>query len=841
MSSAIDQYFLTQETDLLKSLQSSPTGISNEEAEKRLKEFGENKLTSVKRKNLFILLLGQFKNALTIILVSSAILSFFLGQQTDGLIILTIIIISALLGFFQEKGAMDAVQKLLNLVRIQAKVLRENTEYSIPVSEVVPGDIALLSAGDMVPADARLLESRDLFVNEAMLTGETFPLEKKCTALNGATTIAERINSVFMGTNVISGTAKALIVKTGTRTELGAISEHLRQLKPDTEFQKGIRRFGLMLMQVTLILLFIIFTVNIFLHKPILDSFLFSLAIAVGLTPQLLPAIISINLAKGATNMARQRVIVKRLDSIENLGSMNILCSDKTGTLTEGNVTVQKAVNYQGEEDEKIFRLAYINAHFESGFTNPLDEAICKHAELPMDGITKLDELPYDFIRKCLSIAVETPQGKIMITKGAFDQVLSRCSTVEDGGQLSDIRDKKEEIENLVRSYCRDGFRTIAIAHKPLDGQFTRIDRKDEAGMCLAGLLLLSDPPKTDAAKTLLDLKNMGITLKIITGDNEFVAEHLGKEVGISNPVILTGTKLAQMSAEALVGQVGQTDIFASVEPNQKESILLALKKAGNVVGFIGDGINDAPALHIADVGISVNGAVDVAKEAADIVLLGKDLQVLIHGVKEGRKTFANTLKYIFMATSANFGNMFSVAGTSVFLSFLPLLPKQVLFINLLTDIPEMTIASDSVDDYLISAPTRINMSFIRRFMVVFGLISSVFDYLTFAILLFLLKADIDRFRTGWLIESVVSAALIVLVVRTSKSFFKSRPGKFLLLATLSVIVFVIFLPLMPLASVLGLVALPLNYYGWIFLVILAYALAAETAKKFFYKKVRLR
>jgi Mg2+-importing ATPase len=842
MIPASNSYYSSDEKSLLISLGTRPEGLSYEEADRRLKEFGFNSLKrSVNHSNLR-LFLNQFKNALTLILIASAILSFFLGEQTDAVIILVIVFASAILGFYQERGAANAVRKLLEMVCIDTRVVRDGREISVPIEHIVPGDIALLSAGDMVPGDCRLLESRDLFCNEATLTGETFPSEKKCSILTVPTRIAERTNTVFMGTNITSGMARAVVVKTGAETEFGTISQHLGHAQPETDFQKGIRHFGFFLMQITLVLMLGIFSINIALHKPILDSFLFSLAIAVGLTPQLLPAIISINLAKGASNMAKQKVIVKKLASIENLGSMNILCSDKTGTLTEGKVVVHRSVNYNGDEDEEVFKLAYLNAYFESGFLNPLDEAIRTFGNPDISGMKKLDELPYDFIRKCLSIAVTGPSGNLIITKGAFDQVLGKCDFIEkSGGDFSAIDAVRKELIQRYQSFGREGYRIIAVAYKPVPPEFERMSKTDESKMCFKGMLLLSDPPKNDAAATIDELKKLGISLKVITGDSVSVAEHLSKQIGIDHPVICSGSDLSQMTSEALIQQANNINVFAAVEPNQKERILVALKKSGNVVGFIGDGINDAPALHTADVGISVDSAVDVAKEAADIVLLGKDLQVLISGVKEGRKTFANTLKYIFMATSANFGNMFSMAGSSLFLSFLPLLPKQVLLTNLLTDIPEMTIATDSVDSSMISQPRRINLAFIRKFMIVFGIISSIFDYITFGLLLFWLHANVDQFRTGWLIESVLSASAIVLIVRTSQPFYRSMPGRYLLLATVSVMMVVTFLPLTFFAPFLGIVPLPAIFYLWVLIIILLYVMTAEIAKKIFYRMVAVK
>ncbi len=835
-NTALYQY---KEDVLLDTLKSGTNGLSEKEAADRLLAYGYNKLKPATHQTTALLFVRQFKSPLTIILVASAILSFFLGERTDSLIILFIIMVSAGLGFFQEKGAAGAVNKLLSLVRVDTRIIRDGNEISVPMEHVVPGDVVILSAGNIVPGDCRLLESKDLFINEASLTGETFPAEKKCGTLQQTVRMSQRNNMLFMGTSVVSGSAKAVIGKTGITTEFGGISNHLRVLQPETAFEKGIRRFGYLLMEITLLLVLIVFAINIFMHKPVLDSFLFSLAIAVGLTPQLLPAIISINLAKGASNMAKLQVIVKKLSSIENLGSMNVLCADKTGTLTEGKVSLYKSVNYKGIENNKVFTMAYLNAFFETGFTNPIDSAIRNQPPPSMTGIQKLDELPYDFIRKCLSIVVDDHSSHYIITKGAFDQVIAKCNMVEDEeGKLIPMTDLKEALRLQYTSFCQKGYRILGIAYKPIPGDKMKMEKSDESEMRMLGLLLFTDVPKADASATLHELKKLGISLKIITGDNALVAAHVSQQVGIDHPVILTGEQLSQMNSEALVNKVNHTDIFAGVEPSQKERILLALKRAGNTVGFLGDGINDAPALHAADVGISVNGAVDVAKEAADIVLLGNDLHVLINGVKEGRKTFANTMKYIFMATGANFGNMFSMAGSSLFLSFLPLLPKQVLLTNLLTDIPEMTIATDSVDDSMIDHPRKMNIVFIRKFMIVFGIISSVFDYLTFIVLLYWLRAGVDEFRTGWLLESVVSASLIVLILRTSKPFYRSRPGKYLMIATFSVVVITILLPYSPFAKALGLISLPLSFNLWLALIVILYGITAELAKRIFYRNV---
>jgi Mg2+-importing ATPase len=832
-------YWSCPEQQLLRELSCLEEGLSSEEATHRQNSRNLHPLNIRQEVSGLLLLMRQFKSPITLILIAAAVLSFFLGERSDAFIIIAIILASATMGYFQEKTAASAVRRLMQMVQVRVTVIRDGQERKLFVEEVVPGDVVSLNAGQTVPGDCRILSSRDLYINEASLTGETFPTEKKCGLVNPNATLSEKNNVLFMGTHVISGTARALVILTGADTEFGKISSRLRKLQPETEFERGIRRFGYLLMEVTLLLVVIIFSLNIFLQKPVVDSFLFSLAIAVGLTPQLLPAIISINLAKGATRMADHSVIVKKLSAIENFGSMNILCTDKTGTITKGEVIVHQALNIDGNEDSAIFRLAYLNARFETGFSNPIDLAIVNYASPDIKGVTKLDELPYDFIRRRLSILVAEENARTLITKGSFEQVLAACSHAQDGnGHIVEIEGLRATITSLYTSSSSEGFRVLGIAYKRPGPHEGSLKKEDETNMVFAGLLLLTDPPKEDIAGTLDKLHRMGITVKIITGDNALVARQVSRLVGLDNPVILTGGQIREMSTEALIRQAANTTIFAAVEPNQKERILLALKKAGNVVGFMGDGINDAPALHSADVGISVSGAADVAREAADIVLLGNDLKVLVEGVQEGRKTFANTLKYIFMATSANFGNMFSMAGASVFLSFLPLLPKQVLLTNLLTDIPEMTIATDTVDPALVETPHRMDIHFIRRFMILFGIISSFFDYITFVILIYGLHAGTVAFRTGWFIESVVSASLIVLVVRTSGLFFRRRPGKWLLLSTTGIIIVTLSLPYTPLAGILGLAPLPGSFYMNLAAIVVCYMATAEIAKFFFYGKV---
>jgi Mg2+-importing ATPase len=825
--------------ELLKNLHITLTGLTTDEAKERLISYGANRLKPQKRSDAFTLLIAQFKSPIIIILLFATGLSLFLHNPVDASIILTIVVISGLLGFWQEHSASDAVAKLLAIVQIKATVLRNGNQQDIHVEEIVPGDIVILNAGDIVPGDCMLLESKDVFADEAMLTGETFPVEKSVSVLPADTALANRTNTVWMGTHIVSGNAKALVILTGKNTEFGKVSERLKLKAPETEFEHGIRRFGYFLGEVTLILVVIIFAINVYLHRPILESFLFSLALAVGLTPQLLPAIISINLAHGAKKMAAKKVIVKRLASIENFGSMNVICSDKTGTLTEGTVKVESALNVNGEASEKVFQFAFLNAFYETGFTNPIDKAILDFRKIDMAGYVKQDEIPYDFLRKRLSIVVTHSNEHLMVTKGALSNILDVCSSVETKDEsIIDISSMKDLIQKHFVEFSNLGFRTLGVAYKKLSSD-SLINKNDEKDMTFLGFLTLFDPPKPNITDTIDSLKKLGVSLKVITGDNHLVAASISKKMGLSDIRIISGPELRLMSDAALIRSVGTVDVFAEIEPNQKERIIIAMKKAGNVVGYMGDGINDASALHAADVGISVDTAADVARDAADIVLLEKDLGVLIDGVREGRTTFANTLKYVFMATSANFGNMFSMAGVSLFIPFLPLLPKQILLTNLMTDFPEMTIATDRVDEQMIDYPRRWDIKAIRKFMITFGLVSSVFDYLTFGLLLLVLHANEGQFRTGWFLESVISASMIVLVIRSRKPFFRSRPGKYLLIATLTIAVLTLILPFTPLGNVFGFSPLSLSTYLLLLMIVVVYIVAAEITKTIFYKKVK--
>ncbi len=837
MSQYASTFWNLPQRELLQLLHTAQHGLSSADAARRLKNYAPRALAPRRRADTLALLADQFRSPTVLILAFTAGMSFFLGDATDAIIILAIVLTSGVLGFWQERGAADAVARLLAVVRVNATVLRDGRPTEVPAEQVVPGDVVVLAAGASIPADCLILASRDLFVDQAALTGETFPVEKTPGVLAADTPLGERSNTVYTGTHVVSGTAQAVVVHTGPDTEFGRVAERLRLRPPETAFVHGVRRFGYFLMEVTLLLVLAIFAINVYLARPVLDSLLFALALAVGLTPQLLPATISINLALGAKRMAGRQVIVKRLSSIEDFGSMNVLCADKTGTLTEGVVRLHAALGVDGQPSEKVLLYAYLNAAYETGFANPIDEAIRTYRRYDLSPYRKLDEVPYDFIRKRLSILIDHESTHLLVTKGAVANVLSVCTAIEaPDGSITSLDSARWEIERQFSEVSSQGLRAIAVAYRDL-GSATAISKEHEADMTFLGFLVFLDPPKPNIAATLAGLRDLGVALKVITGDNRLVAANLAQQIGLPRADVITGPELRYLGDEALMLRANAVDVFAEVEPNQKERIILALRKTGNVVGYLGDGINDGPALHAADVGISVDGAVDVAKQAADIVLLQKDLGVLKQGISEGRTTFANTLKYVFMATSANFGNMFSMALASLFLPFLPLLPKQILLLNLLTNIPEMTIATDSVDHEWILKARRWNIGFIRDFMLAFGPLSSIFDILTFAVLLIALRASPEQFRAGWFIESLVSATIIVLVVRTRRPFFRSRPSSYLLVTTLLVAAVGLVLPFNWLGEVFGFVALPLVFVLALGAIVTLYVGAAEAAKKVFYRR----
>ena len=823
---------------LLQALHSGHEGLSLLAAHRRLRVFGPNTVGERAQVSGLRLFLRQFESPLIIILVAAALIAAALQDWTNSIIILAIVFGSGILSFIQEFRASQAVETLRARVRVTSAVLRGGHSEGVPAAEVVPGDIVTLSAGDLIPADGVLLEAKDFFVSQAALTGESYPVEKAPGTAPANATVAERANCVFMGTSVRSGTARMVVVHTGHASVFGAIAERLRLRPPETEFERGIRQYGYLLMRIMLVMALAVFAANILLARAPVDSLLFAIALAVGMSPELLPAIVTITLAQGARQMAARGVIVRRLAAIENLGSMDVLCTDKTGTLTEGVLRLDAALDIGGKSSPAAFKAALINANLQTGLANPLDQAIVaagKTQGVDIAAYRKLDEVPYDFTRKRLSVLMQEGEGTPqLITKGALEDVVAVCTSVAgaDGPAPLDA-EARAQIEKLFADYSSSGFRVLAVAHKDLPGK--SCTRADEAALTFIGFLRFLDPPKPDIQRALTDLLTLGIRVKVITGDNRLVAAHVAQLVGMQAAQVLTGHELNSLHDEALWHMAERADIFAEIDPNQKERIVLALKKRGHVVGYLGDGINDAPALHAADVGVSVDQAVDVAKEAADFVLLEHDLDVLRAGVEQGRKTFANTLKYIAITTSANFGNMISMAIASLLLPFLPLLAKQILLNNFLSDIPAMAIASDNVDREWIERPRRWSIRNLRSFMVVFGPISSVFDFLTFGVLLWVWQAGPELFRTGWFVESLMTELLITLVVRTYRPFYRSKPGRMLWLATLIMTLVTLAVPYLSGMTIFDFEPLPPALLASLLAITALYVAASELAKRLIY------
>ncbi len=828
---------------LAASLRSSTTGLSSGEAAARLNAAGKNSIGNKDRTTALGTFIRQFRSSLVLVLVFAAGVSAFVGEGNEAAIIAFIVLASCFLSFTQEFGASKAMAALTVRVSSKTTALRDGVESSVPSTTIVPGDVIRLSAGNLIPADGVLVDARDFNVSEAALTGETFPVVKSPGLSPPQVTIAQRTNAVFTGTSVRSGIATVLVARTGRHTEYASIATAIARSAPETQFAKGIRRFGYLMTEIMLVIVILVFAANLFLHRPLIDSLLFSLALAVGLTPELLPAIISVTLARGAHAMAAGGVIVRRLDAIENLGSMDLLCTDKTGTLTEGVIQLNACKDMNGGESTDVRFWALLNATLQSGMANPLDEAIgsARSDTDPLSDWEKVDEIPYDFVRKRLSVVVRR-QGAaedLMICKGAVSNVLEACLSILDGAAEKPLTPAHSSaIDGKMRAWSSQGYRVLGLATRRFPGGKS-YGRHDEIGLCFAGFLLFLDPPKAGMADTLKAVGDRGITVKVITGDNRYVAAHLAETIGIKHRNILTGEELAHMTKEALFGRAPRTDLFVEIDPNQKERIIEALRRRGHVVGYLGDGINDAPALHEADIGISVDGAVDVAREAADMILLKRDLDILLRGVDDGRRTFANTIKYISITTSANFGNMVSMAFASLALPFLPMLAQQILLNNLLSSLPSLAIARDRVDADQIEAPRRWNIGSIRRFMIYFGLMSSCFDFLTFGLLLLVMHANADMFRTGWFVESLLTQLAIVLVIRTRKAFWQSRPGTLLAWLTLAVAVFALLIPYLPGADWFGFTPLPAIVMIGLLAITLIYLAASETTKRWFFSRER--
>ncbi|NEJ23374.1 magnesium-translocating P-type ATPase [Rhizobium leguminosarum] len=833
-------YWAQSQPELLKKLKSQLSGLTSAEAALRLQRYGANTVDAGSGSSAFRTLLKQFLSPLVLILIFAAGVAASVGELHDALIIGCIVLASSLLGFTQEYRASRAVESLRKSVSLSATVLRDGTARAVPAEAIVPGDIINLSAGSLVPADAVILASRDLNVSEAALTGETFPVGKAPGISPPQAQIGARLNCVFTGTSVRSGTATALAVATGHQTEFAAIAHAVTRQLPETEFSRGIRRFGYLMTRIMLVIVFVVFVANLLLQRPLIDSLLFSLALGVGLTPELLPAIISVTLARGARVMARQGVIIRRLEAMENLGSMDLLCTDKTGTLTEGVIRLDGCIAVDGAPSERVRLLALLNASLQTGLTNPLDEAILSSAGHvgKLADYRKVEEIPYDFARKRLSVVVDGKDGTVLVCKGAVANVLAVCTTARVGSVVRSLDAKLlNAVDERFRTWSEEGIRVIAVATRRIASKGAGFGKDDEAELSLEGFLLFLDPPKTGVKEALAGLKHRGIRIKIISGDNRYVVKHLAATIGLKCSHLLTGGEIAAMSSDALFARAAKTDLFVEIDPNQKEQIIKALRRARHVVGYLGDGINDAPALHEADVGISVDSAVDVAREAADIVLLRRDLDVLTRGIDDGRRTFANTLKYISIATSANFGNMVSMAIASLFLPFLPLLAKQILLNNLLADVPSMAIATDRVEHADVLRPKRWSIASIERFMFCFGPISSLFDFLTFSFLLLAMGAGVDQFRTGWFIESLITQLATMLILRTSAASWKSRPSRLLLGATVLIGIVAIALPSLPFSSTFGFVPLPAPLLAGLLGISLVFAVTLEIAKRLFFRR----
>jgi Mg2+-importing ATPase len=836
LSLPIDELFVRLET--------SQSGLTSQVAESRLEIYGYNELAKRKKRTAIVKFLSEFRSPLVIILLLAGLLSGFFGEMINATIIFSIVFVSVVLDFYQESKAEKAAEMLKEKVTTTATVLRDSVKQEVKLSEIVPGDIVYLSAGDMVPADARVVNAKDFFVNQSALTGESFPVEKTPAPLKAkGAAITEWNNCLFLGTSVVSGTATAIVVKTGNFTEYGRIAKKLVAREPETDYERGLRRFGFLIMQVTFILVLFVFFINALYKRDVLESLLFAVALAVGLTPELLPMIVSVNLSKGALAMSKKGVIVKRLASIQNFGSMDVLCTDKTGTLTENKITLVLHVDMEGNDNEKTLLYSFLNSYHQTGLKSPLDEAILKYKDIDMKDYQKVDEVPFDFTRKRVSIVVEHERQRFFIAKGAPEEIIKVCSYCELSDNVVDLTSEfQRKIEQKYSDLSSEGFRVLGVSYKKVKEEKQVYSVNDESDMVFLGFVAFIDPPKETARESLQLLSKAGVELKVLTGDNELVTRKTCEQLGFKIEGVVLGSEIAQMQDDALARIVEEANVFARVTPAQKDRIMTALKNNGHVVGFLGDGINDAPSIKTADVGISVDNAVDVAKESADIILLQKSLMVLEEGVLEGRKTFGNTMKYIMMGTSSNFGNMFSVAGASLFLPFLPMLPIQILLNNLLYDMSQSTIPTDNVDQEYIEKPKRWDISFIRKFMIFLGPISSIFDFLTFFIMLLVFNATEPLFQTAWFLESLATQTLVIFVIRTRKTpFYRSKPSRFLLFSSLSVLGIAFVIPFTPVGELFRLVEPPFAFFIILAGLIGVYLMLVEIVKKWFYKRYAYR
>ncbi len=808
-------------------------GLTSQQA--RLKQFGPNDPAPAHRRSGVADLLLMFVNPLVIILLIAAVLAGFLGQLVDAGIIIVMVLVGVAINFYQTYRSQLAIERLRERVAPTATVLRDGEWQEIRRRDVVPNDIVRLSAGDLVPADARLLLSRDLYVQQAALTGESLPAEKEAAG-NETSPRPDAQNMVFLGTSVVSGTATAEVTATGMKTAFGDIAERLAVRPMETAFDQGLRRFGLLIMRAVVFLVLFLIVVSIAMHRAPFESLLFAVALAVGLTPEFLPMITSVTLAKGAVVMARKKVIVKHLSAIQNFGSIDVLCSDKTGTLTTGQMVLDRSIGPFGEPAPRTFTLAYLNSKFETGIRSPLDAAILQQPAPNSDGTgldqyEKRDEIPFDFERRRLSIVVERASERLLITKGSPEGIFPLLASYEmDGGARSIDPETLARCRQTYETLSGQGFRVLAVAYcsVPPSAGYTVAD---ECKLTLAGFLAFADPPRPDAGEAIAALKRDGVEVKIITGDSDLVTGHICARVGLDAGKIVLGEEIERMSDSALAHVAEQTAVFARVSPAQKNRIILALKHRSHVVGYMGDGINDAPSLHAADVGISVSTAVDVARDAADIILLEPGLDVLHDGIIEGRKAFGNVMKYLLMGTSSNFGNMLSMAGASLFLKFLPMLPTQILLNNFLYDMAQVTIPTDNVDEAYVRKPQHWDIGLIRNFMIFIGPISSVYDFLTFYVLLHFLHAGEVVFHTGWFVESLATQTLVLFIIRTRGNPLRSRPSLALTVTTLVIVLLGILIPFTPVARPLGFVPLPPMYFIFLAVATLTYLFLVEIAK----------
>lgn len=835
--------------EVLQSLETSAQGLTPAEAHERLKKYGLNEVVHEKRQNWLILLLKTFKEPLIILLLVLGIISFSTHDIGATLVIIVIVLVSAFLRFFQEFRANTAAQKLKAMVKTTATVIRYGQKKEVPINFLVPGDIIHLSAGDMVPADIRVISSKDLFVNQATLTGEPLPVDKHAPKIeNESKNLLELSNICFMGTNVESGTSTAVVVLTGKGTYFGSIAETLTSQQIATSFDKGVKSFTWLMIRFILVIVPLVFLINGLRKGNWIEAFLFSLAVAIGLTPEMLPMIVTVNLSKGAIVMSHKKVIVKRLNSIQNFGSMDVLCTDKTGTITQGKVILEKHIDVHGnEENEEVLKYTYLNSYYQTGLKNILDEAVLNHADLRSElkideKYKKIDEVTFDFVRRRMSVVVEEEgREKILICKGAVEEVLSVCAKAKAEGKVFKIESShRANIKRITNKLYKDGFRVIAVAFRETPKKQTVYTTADESELVLLGFIAFLDPPKETALEAIAKLRNNGVEVKILTGDNELVTKRICKIVGLPVKSVLLGNEIEDISDEELANTVEGTTIFAKLLPHHKERIIKALQQNSHTVGFLGDGINDTSALKAADVGISVDTAVDVAKESSDIILLKKSLLVLNDGVIEGRKVFGNIVKYMKMAASSNFGNVISVVGASLFLPFLPMLPLQILINNMLYDFSQVTIPTDNVDAEYLTKPRKWKIDDIRRFILYFGPISSIFDYVTFFVLLYVFKAwtNPELFHTGWFIESLITQTLIIHVIRTNKMpFVQSRSSLPLLLTTIAIVAIGLWLPFSPFAKGLGFVMLPGLYFIFLAATLLGYILLTQLVKVWIIRK----